>query len=60
MKEQTNSVKNNYRVIYDMQTNEYRRIHKDLGTETKVYKDGSLLKKFHPDQTGFFHPNRIS
>lgn len=43
---------NTFRVIYDMQNDKYVKVHKQLGTETLVYKDGSELKKFQPGVTG--------
>ena len=47
-------VNNDFRIVYDMQTGDYYKVHKQLGTEVRVYKDGSEIKKFKPELTGQF------
>ena len=49
---------NAFRVIYDMQNDKYLKVHKHLGTETLVYKDGSDIKKFQPGLTGQLNSSR--
>lgn len=47
--------KQSYRVIQDMQTGRYYKIHNQLGSEVSVNRDGSSLTQFKAGVSGYKH-----